>query len=606
MTMRNALRSLALLIALQPAIAAAQVPPFTLPPSTVIGRSAQGVGPAQAIPFASLIATMLSGPVSIATVNTNSIIFKGSISGQATVQAQANAGTPTLNLPTISGTLADSAIAPLVLNATTGAMSCPTCLTTSTSQSLFVQSRAAAIPLNLSAVNVIQTGGYATAGDGGGATFKNVGTSPFIDSQVTGTSISGAGSGCTNGTYLGTTITSGSGTTGTGLSGNAVVSGGVLSSFTIGGNGGNGYKVGDLLLVGGITCTTTPTMTVSSVSTPTASFTDALGTHFQIIADQGNFINVRQFGAKVNWTAGGGDAGATNDFTAIQNAYFFASANKTGTTIDAGGAAGAKVIHPAGTSLVCGGSNTLLVPAGVSVEGNNVWASTLKMCDSGEANTTHFVTICDPTTHLACFGSQLHNITLFAISTHASSANISMIYSNNIQQIDFLDRVAIYAGQRQCILLETGFGGAALLGMQNVECSPGNTTINAGITINYGTTLVTMRNVHVEGSSTIATSGIRITGGFVDLVGFHTEGVVTGIEINIPIASGIAGGIVRLHNLSGGVSCTSLVLLQSTNKPGNTIVGQAIQNGCTNTVSDGQLGGANIAAPIVADTLFNP
>jgi hypothetical protein len=181
-----------------------------------------------------------------------------------------------------------------------------------------------------------------------------------------------------------------------------------------------------------------------------------------------------------------------------------------------------------------------------------------------------------------------------------------MIYSNNIQQIDFLDRVAIYPGKRQRILLETGFGGAALLGMQNVECTPGNTTVNAGITINYGTTLVTMRNVHVEGSSTINASGIRITGGFVDLVGFHTEGVVTGIEVNIPIAGGLQAGMVRLHNLSGGAACTGLVVLQSTNKPGNTVVGEAVQNGCTNTVQNGQAGGTSVVAPIMSDTIFNP
>ena len=53
-----------------------------------------------------------------------------------------------------------------------------------TGNNAFVSTRAAATALNLSTFNVIQTGGYATAGDGGGATFKNVGTAAFIDSFV--------------------------------------------------------------------------------------------------------------------------------------------------------------------------------------------------------------------------------------------------------------------------------------------------------------------------------------------------------------------------------------------------------------------------------------
>jgi len=56
--------------------------------------------------------------------------FKGSTSGMATITAQAVAGTPTLFLPTGAGTFAVSATSPLSLNATTGALSCSTCLTT--------------------------------------------------------------------------------------------------------------------------------------------------------------------------------------------------------------------------------------------------------------------------------------------------------------------------------------------------------------------------------------------------------------------------------------------------------------------------------------------
>lgn len=55
--------------------------------------------------------------------------FGGSTSGTATITPQAAAGTPTITLPTTTGTLADSATAPIVLSATTGVLTCPTCVT---------------------------------------------------------------------------------------------------------------------------------------------------------------------------------------------------------------------------------------------------------------------------------------------------------------------------------------------------------------------------------------------------------------------------------------------------------------------------------------------
>jgi hypothetical protein len=56
-------------------------------------------------------------------------LFKipGSSSGLVTVTTPAAAGTPTITWPNTSGTVATSASAPIVLNSTTGAISCPTC-----------------------------------------------------------------------------------------------------------------------------------------------------------------------------------------------------------------------------------------------------------------------------------------------------------------------------------------------------------------------------------------------------------------------------------------------------------------------------------------------
>ena len=55
----------------------------------------------------------------------------GSGSGTATIQPQAAAGTPTLVLPNTSGTFAVNASSPLILSATTGGLTCPTCVTSS-------------------------------------------------------------------------------------------------------------------------------------------------------------------------------------------------------------------------------------------------------------------------------------------------------------------------------------------------------------------------------------------------------------------------------------------------------------------------------------------
>lgn len=462
-----------------------------------------------------------------------------------------------------------------------------------TPTALTIQSRTTAASLNLTNVNVIKTLGYANAGDGGGATFVRRTANGFLDSRILTGSITNAGAGYVDATYLAVDLTGGSGTN---AQASITVAGGIVTSVTLRNTGGNGYIVGDVLSasnaqLGGAGAGFT--YTVGTVSTPLASFTDAGANRWQIVADAGNFVNVKQFGAKVDYA--GVDASATDDYAAIQAAYNFASIIHS-PTIDGGGSAGAKVIHPAGNSLVCG-SVPLLVPLGVSVEGHNMWSSTLKMCNTWD-NAQNFMTICDPAMHNACFASRLHNITLYSLAAQAANAGVSMVYSNNVQQVDVFDRVAIYSGARRCITLETGYGGAALLGLQNVVCTPGN-SVNVGILINYGTTLVNMRNVLVETGAAMTGPGIAILGGFVELTGFHTEGIPTGIEVNI---SGSANnGIVRLFNISGGNGCTNLVLRQGAGAANVTVVGNAIKNGCTNTVNNA---GALTTTPVVMNTLY--
>lgn len=85
---------------------------------TVLGNN----GTVNALPSA------LTVPVlGIPGTSTGTLGFGGITSGTATITPQATAGTPTLTLPNTSGTLAAGASAPLVLNATTGNLTCPTC-----------------------------------------------------------------------------------------------------------------------------------------------------------------------------------------------------------------------------------------------------------------------------------------------------------------------------------------------------------------------------------------------------------------------------------------------------------------------------------------------
>lgn len=585
--MKQIARALAFLLALLPAVAAAQTFP-TVPSGTVIGRTAVGTGPAQAIPISSLIASMLN-PLTVTSVNTASVIYRGSTSGTATVSAQPVAGTPAIKWPTQSGTVPTTATLPLVLDAVTGNLTCPTC-------SLQLETRTAAAALNLSAYNVVRTLGYATAGDGGGAFFKKVGSTPFQDSRVLTGSITAAGSSYTNGTYRGVPLTGG---TGSGLIATVVVSGNAVTSVTITGTGGNAYSVNDVLTTSNANIGGTGsgfTWTVATISSPLGSFTDAGGAHWQIIADPAG-VNIRQFGAKQDWL--GTDASATNDYTAIQAALNFAGL-VAGPTPDAGGITGAQVLMPKGASLICGGTSTLLVPGSVVLRGMGVNNSTLKLCDSGMTNSVHVLTICDPETQKACFGGKITEFTMYANNTPTSAANIAMVYSNNVQQLEAIDRIAIYSGLRSCIKFETGYGGAAYVGIRNAFCTPWPTSVNPGISINYGTTVIGVRDTIVEAGGSGATiNGLQVLGGFVEISNFHAEGISSPVFVNIPTSN--SNGIVRVRNITGGNACTSLVTRQTGSGTSTLTVASAIPNGCTNSVNNA---GALTTTIVVTETVY--
>lgn len=60
---------------------------------------------------------------------TGSLDMVGATSGSVHVVPQTVAGTPTITWPTVAGTIVTNAASPMSINTTTGAVSCPTCLT---------------------------------------------------------------------------------------------------------------------------------------------------------------------------------------------------------------------------------------------------------------------------------------------------------------------------------------------------------------------------------------------------------------------------------------------------------------------------------------------
>jgi hypothetical protein len=84
-----------------------------------------------------------SGTITANLVPTTGLVFPGSSSGHATVVAQAAALTPTLTLPTGSGTFAVSASGLLSLSAATGALTCTNCASTQNPLSQFASTTSA-------------------------------------------------------------------------------------------------------------------------------------------------------------------------------------------------------------------------------------------------------------------------------------------------------------------------------------------------------------------------------------------------------------------------------------------------------------------------------
>lgn len=446
-------------------------------------------------------------------------------------------------------------------------------------------SRAVASGLNLSAFSAVETLGYAQPGDGGGAFFVKS-ASWFKDSFIQSLAITTTGSGCTNGTYYGVPPIYVSGTNlGHGALLKIVVAGGIVTSVTAT-TPGNQYASGDIYsqttTSPGFTCSgSSPTFTVTP-TTPTGSFTDANSNKWQIVVDKASAIIDRQFGAVKNYTAAGGDAGATNDQAAIQNAMYFAAFGVG--SGDAGGFNGHIVALSQGASLVCGG---LIIPTSVVLTGVAEIGSTLKECNS-EANTQHFITLGDPQTHQTCFFNSVKNLTLFA-GTGTISGNIAMVYSNCAQSNEAIKNVQIYPISRACVLSDTGYGGPSIFHISAMYCIPNNALTP------FGVNLSSASNIVIDGGTWFSSGGTPWAGQSIivntngvssfRIQDVHIENIATGAYINTPAGGG--GTMTHIIGMTGNGTVTNLINRVNGSVTGQLKVEDTAPNGSGCTVFNG-------------------
>lgn len=494
-----------------------------------------------------------------------------------------------------SGPITITGTNPMVI----GCATCNTSPATATS-AVFISSRAVGITLNLSTYAVIRTGGYATAGDGGGALFKNVGSTAFQDQNICGWTLT-SGSGYTNGTYTFIALTGG---TGSSFYATITVSGGAVTNvLKIFNAGGFGYSNGDVLTTSGANIGGTGSgfqITVNCTTTVYGSFTDSAGTHWQYVPE--NFIDPRQFGVKMDWT--GVDGSATDNYSQLQAAFNFSSYSVSALAPGGGGnSAGTKVLMPTGVAMVC--TNGLQMWHSTQLQGQGMINSGIHMCDSFALPGANFLTIGDNNAHVACFGNLIRDIDISATITPSANPSTYMLFSNCAQQGILLDNVAVYAGKRGCLDLEVGYGGAAAVYFKGLFCTLTASTASEGIKVNYGTTLLHFTDTIIEASSLTGT-GFNALGGVITLDNFHSEGISSPLIVNMTTSN----HALTLFNSSGGGGCTNFVTLASTNTAGNFALFNSQKNGCSgNLVQNAQPTGSNRAAdarPSAGWVSFNP
>jgi hypothetical protein len=593
--------------------------PQTLGPDTFVGRIQPGSGPSSAVPISALLARIAT-PNSIS----NSVLFKApaaTIKGNPTaasanvqdftIQSLPARGAPDANndklliFDNATGLFKYVTPGQIAAAATSGVSSLDGVVNALTVQSGSLKvigsqlssnvlaSRAFAITQNLSAFSAVSTLGYGAPGDGGNATFVKLAAGvPFKDTYITTATLVG-GSGYVNATYLGAPLGGG---TGLGCLGSVTVAGGTVTAVSLAVPCA-GYKVGDVL--------TTPnafvggsgsgfSWTVTAISTPQASFTDAVGTNFQFVTDQAGYGNILQFGAKGDWS--GTDGSAMNNAAAIWSAAAWASV--------AVGAASAQVngnqiLFPRGAYMTCGAWNSTIynipIPQGVRFSGVGVGGTTLVEC-AADASGNHYIELCDSNAKVGQLGCKIENMTINLSQVTGSTSGIAAIYSNSGQQFTLGEHLEIDTGGRACIKYEIGKGGAANDIWSDIDCEQPAGTANTAIIFNSSTTqhYLLHSTIGCGGAGGCATA-ISNSAGRLIVDGLDVEAFVTGLQQNVTVSG---NNSVYRNVQQNSNNCTAAIQLVSTNTPGN-ILFENVATGCPITIQNGQSGGTNFTGNIV-------
>jgi hypothetical protein len=616
----RAIAAIALIAGLNPAFS--QVPNFpqTMPSDTFVGRIQPGSGPSSAIPIQSLLSRVVPpnslpnsslAKVPAATLKGNPTASTGNVQ-DFTIQGLPNRGAPDANNDKILIFDSAAGVFKYVLSgaiaaaATSGVASIDGATNALTLQlgslkvigsqisSNVLSSRAFAKTQNLSSFSAIQTQGYATPGDGGGAMFLKLAAGvQFQDTYVVTATLVG-GSGYPNGTYTGVVL---SGASSFNCSVQAVVSGGAVTSVSMAVPCA-GYKVGDVL--------TTPNFflgnaggsgfswTITSTSTAQASFTDSVGTNFQFVTDQAGFANILQFGAKGDWF--GVDGSATNNSPAIWSALSWAAIANGASLAQVNGNF---VLVPKGAYMTCGGgwNGTIYeipISQGVHFSGVGVGGTTLVGCAAG-ANSLHYVELCDANSKVGQYGCKIENMTINLQNVPGSTGGFAAIYSNSGQQDALGEHLEIQPGLRSCIIYEIGKGGAANDIWIGVDCEQSAGATNPGLVFNSSSTQHVFRNGGVGcGGAGGCALAIQNLAGRLIVDSIDIEAYVTGLQQNVSIGG---DNSVYRNVQQNSNNCSQAISLQPTNVPGN-ILFENVSSSCPIIINNGQSGGANFMTRI--------
>jgi hypothetical protein len=530
-----------------------------------------------------------STPVGLGTTTT---VLHGNAAGAPSFAAVSNSDLSTGAANTVKGSVNGTTTTDLAVASCSALYSFTQWVTGTGWQCGFIPvlpSRATAATLNLSAFSAVQTQGYASPGDGGGAMFQKLaGGVQFRDTNISSAVLVG-GSGYTNGNYFTVPLTGGSGANCFAF---VAVSGGAVTSVSRGAPCTN-YKSGDVL--------TTPnsfiggtgsgfTWTVNGLTTPSGSFTDTGSNKWQITTDSGNYFNVKQFGAKADWVLGVNDAGATNNQSAFLNAFYAAYQNDSHSPGN-GSTTGAKIIVTPGNFMVCGGLN---VPMGVWLSGQGVVSTMLKRC---KADTTgiNFITLCDITYHIGQFGCRISDMTLFSDNVNVTTTD-AMVYSENGQQQTLVENVLIQPTGEGCFRYNTGWGGAANALLNNIDCELNQGSTATAMVFNASSTHFGLREstIGCGGTGCPSATAIAINSGRMVVNTLDVEQFGTGLLMN----NATAGNTSIYQNVQqNSNSCTQAITLSGTNIPSNTVF-LNVATGCPKTILNGQTGGTDYTGTI--------